>query len=253
MLLVIGGLLGTAGGGGAISTSFCVMPLCQQGTEHLTFNPTPGSPAVQFVTVTFPTPFTKVPTVGILNVTSITVTMDNTYFFQAGGSATTWPAMPAALTELYGNSQHEIVWEMPNEARPNCGLIVQVVNPGFAGSKLRVQYSSDLSTWANVFSDTTVSDVPIDTAGLATSLDAFDPIIPLPVPFLRVVGLGGNGIASPSFTILEFVCHFLSAYVNAVIRADFPTTKTQFRIEIDGLMIPDNPKNVDVTWIAYIS
>jgi hypothetical protein len=113
----------------------------------------------------------------------------------APSAAVAWAAQPAALTELLGLAIHRGQADLAGctEAR----LVVNVSAAGVAGAKLRAQYSLDLAAWAYL-DGVSGPSVDIGSAGLqASAWTAIEAAAAADV-FLRLVGIDGNGIASPS-------------------------------------------------------
>lgn len=185
-----------------VNTQSCVIRAGQTGTTNN-------------CNITFASAMTNAPTaINIFNISQIHVYFDQNYFFQSAPTPATWSNMPAALTEIYGNSNLELVMQESNSGTtPYCGLLVNVVTPGVAGAVLRVQFTNDTITWGNLFADTASTDVPISTAGISFGALANTPVrygASQSVIFLRVVGLNGNGIVSPSFTEIYLQCDWLT-------------------------------------------
>lgn len=114
-----------------------------------------------------------------------------------------WAAMPAVSTEFLGLSQHRIIVDTTLIA--NVKLVVNVVAPGFAGSKLGVQYSDDNgATWADL--DPPHPYVPIDAAGVFIDTTVPDYIASFDaLARFRLVGVGGNGVITPTFGLIALM------------------------------------------------
>jgi hypothetical protein len=117
--------------------------------------------------------------------------------FRAQYVNVTWNNMPASLTNLLGGTTPGIKADLSGftEAR----LVVRQASAGAASAELRVQYSTDESTWAYLDGGTgpaveataantskVSSWVTIEVAGRADV-------------WLRVAGINGDGVTSPSF------------------------------------------------------
>lgn len=117
---------------------------------------------------------------------------------------TTWPSMPAALTEFAG-AQKRVRLDLTNAraVRMSCSL----VTAGSAGSRLYVQCSTDNGT---TWTDIPGSDVFLDgAAGSRVSGTAsISPAAKTDHTWLRIVGIGGNGTASPVVHTLQLVAQF---------------------------------------------
>lgn len=140
-----------------------------------------------------------------------------------------WPDMPAVETEIFGSTvartkvdlttllgvSHAFSCPEADEAAPggrvqpshwNAGhvakasrirLVANVQRAGAAGAQLRAQYSLDGAAWSS-FNGANGPAVAIDAPGLIAgawvALAA-----PLADVFVRVVGVGGDGIVDPEF------------------------------------------------------
>src|SRR5207245_9940683 len=151
LLLPIGIITATAQGG-ASQQPFCSPPTCMERTSTFTITPIGGNAFSQVVT--FSPAFPKAPQVQITNVSISETFFESQYMFLAPGPSIVWAAMPNAITEIFVTVTHRQVYETSQAATPTCGLVVNVDNPGFAGSKMRIQASTDLATWINFFPDT---------------------------------------------------------------------------------------------------
>jgi len=65
--------------------------------------------------------------------------------FLAGGSAVVWTNMPAALTEFLGTTINRVALNMIGASEVR--FIVNVATAGSANAKLRMQYSTNQTTW----------------------------------------------------------------------------------------------------------
>lgn len=108
-----------------------------------------------------------------------------------------WALMPAALTELLGNNQRRAGCSMRKVEQVR--LVANVLTAGAAGSSLAAQWSTG---GAFAFFDVPGAgpSVTVNVAGFRVS-----PWVNVPTAAradgvaLRIVGQGGNAIASPSF------------------------------------------------------
>lgn len=117
---------------------------------------------------------------------------------RAAYSTQTWASMPLALTEFNANTQGRVKCDLTSATQAR--LIVKLMGTiGAAGSEIRAQYSTDETNWfyldnvsgpaaAINSANTTLVSSWINLASGAKA-DVF----------LRVVGVGGDGAASPSF------------------------------------------------------
>jgi len=257
IVIAIGGSLGigTAGGGSSLTfqhgTFTIVMNQVCGGTPPLTL----GLACATSTFVRFQTPFQDIPFVetqpNFLTIFQVHVAKYS--FLSLGTVPAAWTAMPAAITEIFGDisAQHQLVFEGNNEGQHICGLFVNVVNPGIAGSFLRIQQSFDQITW-NPFllgSGSTGSDVPISTAGINFGADGiiWYQSATLPGPFLRIIGYGGNGVVSPSFSQIHLDC---SDYQPTVFNTVTNITTIGFTGNTFFDMPPDNGRTLPYLWSA---
>jgi hypothetical protein len=111
-------------------------------------------------------------------------------------AALPWAAMPAALTEFLGLTVGRLKADLTlyREAR----LIVNVQAAGFAGASLRVQSSTDLAAWAYLDGSGAPSSA-VDATGMIDSGWVAMAAASLADVYLRLVGINGNGVATPTF------------------------------------------------------
>jgi hypothetical protein len=214
------------------------------------FTITPAGGNFYSQVVTFSPAFPKAPQIHITNISISETFFETQYQFLASGISSTWTAMPNAITEIFGTTTHRQIIEALQASTPTCGLIVNVDTPGSVGSKLRLQGSTDLITWNNFFTDTINTDVPIDASGIQVgNFGVQTPPIPFSGPFLRVVGFGGNGIISPSFTLIYLECDTFasSGFANAQ-----NITPTQFSLFYYTFIPPSNTVIIKVSWLAHV-
>lgn len=110
----------------------------------------------------------------------------------------TWTSMPAALTEF--NSQTRTRTKVDLALFTEARMVGNVIAAGVAGAELRVQYSTDQSSWA--YLDGSAGPALLLTNGSVLVVGGW---VTLAAPakadvFLRLVGIGGNGATSPTFT-----------------------------------------------------
>lgn len=109
--------------------------------------------------------------------------------------------MPSGLTEMFNQTTRRTMHDLSRakEAR----LLVNVGSvAGAAGSEIRIQYSSDQTSWSYL-DGASGPGAAINAAGLRTS-----PWVNLAAGatgnvYLRAVGIGGNGAADPRFGTVE--------------------------------------------------
>jgi hypothetical protein len=117
--------------------------------------------------------------------------------FRAQYQNTTWNAMPAALTNFLGGTTPGIKVDLTNytEAR----LVVRQASAGAASAELRMQYSTDESTWAYLDGATGPS---VEAATANTSKVSGWVTLEAGARadvWLRLAGINGDGVANPSF------------------------------------------------------
>lgn len=83
-----------------------------------------------------PVPLAQIPEAAIRDA-SLTVLAD--------GAAVAWLGQPIVLTEFLGGTRHRLKSDLSKFIKAR--LIVNVVFSGFDGAELRVQYSTDQSSW----------------------------------------------------------------------------------------------------------
>lgn len=111
-----------------------------------------------------------------------------------GVTPAAWSNQPAAVTELFALTRNRTKMELTgaNQAR----FLANVVVAGAATSTLRVQYSTDQTTWTDL-PGTSVSTAAV---GLKVSTFTAVPAGAKQDVFLRVVGDAGNANADPSYS-----------------------------------------------------
>lgn len=123
---------------------------------------------------------------------------DASLTFLADGAAVRWSAQPSALTEFLGVMRHRLKYDLSkfNQAR----LIVNVTAIGATHAKIRVQYAEQITYY--YLDDSSGPSVGINTIGLKVStwIDLCDGA--KADVFLRLVGIGGDGIVNPAFGLI---------------------------------------------------
>jgi len=142
---------------------------------------------------------------GIVDTSALVLTTDSrllripeTIPIRAAYSTQAWTSMPLALTEFNSNTQGRIKVDLTNATQAR--LIVHTMSTvGAAGSELRVQYSTDESVWSYL-DGATGPAVPITSAN-ATIVSAWVNLVVGAKAdiFIRVVGINGDGVISPTF------------------------------------------------------
>lgn len=125
---------------------------------------------------------------------------DSHTILTSGNVAETWATMPVALTEIFGNTRNRDY--MGNDLSATAyGLEVNVVTAGSASAVLEVQFSPDQTTWTDPAAGS--CDLSIATTGLKT-VNGFPCFLTANTyNYVRIVGINGNGVASPSFGLIS--------------------------------------------------
>lgn len=112
----------------------------------------------------------------------------------------TWTNMPAAETEYVSpNAGYTYRLKVDLTNASSARLSTFIGTNGFAGSKLKLQYSTDQAAWVD-----TGAEVALDAGATTLSVGSYASI-PAGAKadvFLRIVGIAGNGIVDPSFSHL---------------------------------------------------
>ena len=109
---------------------------------------------------------------------------------------TAWTNMPAVLTEFRGilNTRTKLDLTTATQSR----IIVRVGGAPVANAQIKVQYSTDESTWTDLCSVTMPATANKTNVGDWTNV----PVGAKADVFLRVAGVGGNGNADPTFGLI---------------------------------------------------
>jgi hypothetical protein len=107
--------------------------------------------------------------------------------------ATVWTDMPASTTELFGGTDNRSKIDLTEYL--SCRVVVAVKVAGATGAKIKLQYSTNESSWADLTGTATV-----DATGVKVSAWASIPAGALADVFIRAVGLTGDGAIDPNFT-----------------------------------------------------
>lgn len=105
--------------------------------------------------------------------------------------AVAWTNQPAALTEIFGNTNRRTKVDLSGFLQ--CRISVAVTSAGLSGSKLKIQYSTNESSW----SDLTTTAL-IDATGVKVSTWQDIPSDAKADVFIRGAGIDGDGAADPS-------------------------------------------------------
>jgi hypothetical protein len=107
-----------------------------------------------------------------------------------------WTNQPAGLTELFGTTVGRVKADLTAAAQVR--VQASVATAGTAAAALRVQYSTDQSSW--VYLDGSAGpSVGVGTTGLKVSSWVAPTAGAKADVFLRVVGISGDGAADPAF------------------------------------------------------
>lgn len=107
-----------------------------------------------------------------------------------------WTNMPAALTELRGVTFYRTRYDMTQVTQARIVAFVSTV--GSANAQLRVQYSTDASTWAYLDGSAGPA-VAINAAGTIAGAWVTLAAAARVDAFLRIIGINGDGVADPVF------------------------------------------------------
>jgi len=103
--------------------------------------------------------------------------------------------MPSATTELFGAPRNRTKVDMTSASQAR--YLLNVSTAGTATATLRVQYSTDQTSWTDLPGATAA----INTTGLKVSAFTAVPAGAKQDVFLRVVGQNGDGVADPGFGV----------------------------------------------------
>jgi len=107
-----------------------------------------------------------------------------------------WTNQPAALTELFGTTVGRLKADLTASAQVR--LQTNVATAGATAAALRVQYSTDQSSWSYLDGSAGPS-VGVGTTGLKVSSWVAPAAGAKGDVFLRVVGISGDATADPAF------------------------------------------------------
>jgi hypothetical protein len=116
--------------------------------------------------------------------------------FSSFGSPS-WGNQPASLTELFGTTAGRLKADLTNVTQVRLQATVVVAGAGTAA--LRVQYSTDQSSWSYLDGASGPS-VNVNTTGVKVSSWVAPAAAAKADVFLRVVGINGDATADPSFS-----------------------------------------------------
>jgi len=107
-----------------------------------------------------------------------------------------WTNQPAALTELFGTTTGRVKADLTEAAQVR--LLCSVGTAGAAAAAVRVQYSTDQSSWSYLDGANGPS-LGIGTTGLKVGAWTSPAAGAKADVFLRVVGINGDASADPAF------------------------------------------------------
>lgn len=117
---------------------------------------------------------------------------------RAAYSTQVWTTMPAALTEFNANTQGRTKADLTNATQARL-LVHMMSTAGASGAELRGQYSTDASAW-NYLDGATGPAAAINVASTTVAGAWVNLVAGAKADvFIRVVGINGDGIISPSF------------------------------------------------------
>jgi hypothetical protein len=200
--------------------------------------------------ITFPTAFAVPPFVSLtISAVPGSWTFSEHLSFQSPGGDTatccTWSTMPAAKTELYGRTDNQI--DVAFQTFFLCDPVVYVRTAGSINAILRVEGSIDLVNWSDLFTNH-INDVAINAVGWAGGTTGFAAINQTfgNGAILRVVGLNGNGIASPQFGAIQLICEQSDNQPNL-----FTTNVTPTGFTINAYFNYGFSGTITVSWMAF--
>jgi hypothetical protein len=116
--------------------------------------------------------------------------------FASFGSPT-WTNQPAALTELFGATASRLKADLTAAAQVR--LVCNVVTAGGASAAIRIQYSTDQSSW-NYLDGSSGPSVSVSSTGVKVSAWTSPAAGAKADVFIRAVGINGDNTADPSFS-----------------------------------------------------
>jgi hypothetical protein len=104
--------------------------------------------------------------------------------------------MPADVTEIIGTNQHHIKYDLANAKQVRTSIRIGGT-AGFAGSVIRVQYSTDESAWSEI--SASPPNAAFDTGTNRVTVSSWVDLVAGAKAdvFLRAVGEGGDGAVDP--------------------------------------------------------
>lgn len=119
--------------------------------------------------------------------------------FLGADTVLTWTDMPAALTELFGSTAYRTKADLSNVSQAR--IVARVESAGAGSAELRVQYSTDQSSWDYLDG---ASGPGADISGAGTPVSSWVDLAAGAKAdvFLRIVGINGDGSEDPEFGVV---------------------------------------------------
>lgn len=127
-----------------------------------------------------------------------TITLNGT---NGSGTASQWTSMPSALTEAFGTSNARVLYDLTDATQVRFQVNVNTV--GAASAEIRIQYSTDQSTWNYLDNGATGLGQNISTTGFKTSAWSTIASGARGDVYLRAVGINGDGTTSPRLGLIQ--------------------------------------------------
>lgn len=178
------------------------------------------------VTIVFPQPFATIPkdaTAWFIAEPGGSAATWSDYAILSNGPAMTWTNMPAAQTEIFGDTTHRVEASLDSLNSARLSLTCTVAS-NTAGAYLKAQFSTnrgatwtDLNTnsFAHAIIDNTKCPGQVTTGSFAVATDISADLM------FRVVGVGGGGVGDvPAFTEVQIELQYLISSYFIVIPQD---------------------------------
>ena len=128
------------------------------------------------------------------------------YGGNGNGASAQWTNMPAALTEIFrptdvNSPSSRVLYDLTDAQQIR--FQVSVENASSASAELRIQYSTDQSTWNYLDSGNTGLGQNVGSAGLKVSSWSTIASGAKGDVYLRIVGINGDGAADPRFGLIQ--------------------------------------------------
>lgn len=128
------------------------------------------------------------------------------YGGNGNGASAQWTNMPAALTEIFTPTDvpvpsSRVLYDLTDATQVRFQVSATVA--GSASAEIRIQYSTDQSTWNYLDSGNTGLGQNISTTGLKTSSWSNIAAGAKGDVYLRIVGINGNATADPLFGLIQ--------------------------------------------------